>query len=141
MNPVLRNFLAVLAGLVVGSFANMALINLGPVLILPPANADITTMEGLKASIELFEPKHFLFPFLAHAIGTFVGSFLAYNIATSKKIFFAYLIGILFLAGGIANCVLLPSPMWFNIIDLVFAYLPMAFLATTISGKANLERM
>ncbi|TGL88194.1 hypothetical protein EHQ68_10195 [Leptospira congkakensis] len=42
-------------------------------IILPPKGADVTTMEGLKASIHLFEPEHFLFPFLAHALGTLVG--------------------------------------------------------------------
>ena len=39
-------------------------------LIPPPEGADVTTLEGLKTSMHLFQPKHFLMPFLAHALGT-----------------------------------------------------------------------
>ena len=70
---MLRNILGFVAGLIVGGIVNMALINFGPMVIPPPAGADITTMEGLQAAMPLFEPKHFVFPFLAHALGTLVG--------------------------------------------------------------------
>ena len=43
-------------------------------IISPPKGVDVTTMEGLKAYLHLFEPKHFIFPFLAHALGTFAGA-------------------------------------------------------------------
>ena len=51
----------------------MGLIMLSGKVIPPPAGSDVATMEGLKASLHLFEPKHFVFPFLAHALGTLVG--------------------------------------------------------------------
>ena len=92
-------------------------------------------MEGLKASMHLFEPKHFLFPFLAHALGTLVGAFIAAKLAANKHIKIGLLIGVFFLVGGIANIVMLPSPPWFTIVDLVFAYLPMAYLGATLSRK------
>ena len=44
--------------------------------------------------MHLFEPKHFLFPFLAHALGTFAGAWLAAFIAASYKMRFALGIGI-----------------------------------------------
>ena len=68
--PTLRNVLAVLVGLVIGSAVNMALVTLGPSLIPPPAGADVTSAEGLRAAMPLLEPRHFLMPFLAHALGT-----------------------------------------------------------------------
>jgi hypothetical protein len=89
-------------------------------------------MEGLKAGLHLFQPKHFLFPFLAHALGTFVGALLAVIIAANRKLLFAMVIGVFFLAGGIANILMLPSPTWFTIVDLVGAYLPMAFFAAKL---------
>ena len=70
-----RLILAVIAGLVVGSLVNMALVMLSGHVIPPPAGVDTATTEGLKAAMPLFEPKHFLFPFLAHAVGTLVGAF------------------------------------------------------------------
>ena len=133
MNPVLRNVFAVLVGLVVGSSVNMGIIMISGSVIPPPEGVDHTTVEGLKAGIHLFQPKHFLMPFLAHALGTFVGALLAALIAANRKILFAFVIGVFFLAGGVANVLMLPSPLWFTIVDLVGAYLPMAYLAAKLA--------
>lgn len=135
MNPIIRNILAVLAGLVAGSFVNMGIIMISGSIIPPPEGVDNTTVEGLKAGLHLFQPKHFLFPFLAHALGTFVGALLAALIAANRKLLFAIIIGFFFLAGGIANILMLPSPMWFTITDLAGAYLPMAFIAGKLAYK------
>lgn len=135
MNPLFRNTLAVLAGLVIGSIINMSIISLSGSIIPPPNGADVTTAEGLKATMHLFEPKHFLFPFLAHAIGTFGGALTTALIAASNKTKLAFFIGAFFLFGGIVMVYTLPSPIWFSIIDLVFAYLPGAYLASKIATK------
>ncbi|MGM0634561.1 MAG: hypothetical protein ACQESK_00745 [Bacteroidota bacterium] len=44
-----------------------------------------------------------------------------------------------FLIGGIINVILLPSPVWFTAVDLIFAYFPMGLLAAKISGKSSLS--
>jgi hypothetical protein len=129
MNRILRNILAVVAGIILGSAVNMAIIGISGSIIPPPEGADVTTTEGLKASIHLFQPKHFILPFLAHALGTFAGAFLAALVAVNYKMNFAMGIGIFFLFGGIASVFMLPSPLWFTILDLVGAYLPMSYLA------------
>lgn len=129
MNKTLRNILAIVAGAVVGSAVNMGIIMVSGSIIPPPEGVDNTTVEGLKAGIHMFQPKHFLFPFLAHALGTFIGALLAALIASTRKMLFAMIIGVFFLAGGIANILMLPSPLWFTLVDLLAAYLPMAFLA------------
>lgn len=129
MNPILKNSIAVILGLIAGSLVNGVIIMIGPSLIPPPSGADVTTIEGLTASMHSFQPKHFLMPFLAHALGTLAGAFTAAKIAESHQMKFALGIGLLFLAGGITNVFLLPSPLWFSILDLSFAYIPMAFLA------------
>ena len=129
MHPVIRNILAVIAGVIIGSAVNMGIIMISGSIIPPPEGADVTTAEGLKASLHLFRPKHFIMPFLAHAVGTFIGALLTALIAVNHKMKFALGIGVLFLAGGIANSIMLPSPVWFNVVDLTGAYLPMAYLA------------
>ena len=127
MNPIIKNIIAVIAGFILGSIINMSLITVSGSIIPAPNGADVTTLEGLKATIHLFEPKHFLFPFLAHALGTLGGAFLAAKIAATHKLIFAMSIGFLFLVGGVANILMLPSPLWFTLVDLIGAYLPMAF--------------
>ena len=136
MNPIVKNILAVIAGLVVGSIVNMGFIMLSGSIIPPPEGADLTTVEGLKASMHLMEPKHFIFPFLAHAVGTLVGAFLAAKLAADRKMRFAMVIGIVFLAGGIANVFMLPSPTWFAVLDIAGAYIPMGFLAGKLATMA-----
>ena len=86
MNPNVKNIIAVLAGAIVGSIVNGLLINASSSIIPTPNGADVTTIEGLKEAMHLFEPKHFIMPFLAHALGTFVGAFLAVKIAASHKL-------------------------------------------------------
>ncbi len=135
MNPIIQNILAVLTGVVLGSAVNMGIIMISGSIIPPPGGADVTTTEGLKAAIHLFQPRHFIFPFLAHALGTFVGAFLAAIISANRKMLFAFVIGGFFLAGGIANVFMLPSPICFTIIDLVGAYIPMAYIAGKLVRK------
>ena len=136
MKPIIRYPLAVIAGIIIGGFVNIGIIILGGYLIAAPAGVDVTSMQSIKASLSLYEPKHFLMPFLAHAFGTFVGAMVAVNIAKTHTRLFAFLIGIIFLAGGITNFFELPnSPAWFIVVDLVFAYIPTAYLAEKISVK------
>lgn len=135
MGVIVRNVLAVLAGIGIGSVVNMGLVMAGPALIPSPGGADVTTVEGLRASIHLFEPKHFLFPFLAHAIGTLVGAFVAARFGVGHPRRLAMVVGLVFLAGGIANVLMLPSPLWFTVLDLAGAYIPMAHLGARLATQ------
>ena len=139
MNSTVKNILAVISGLILGSAVNMGIIMISGSIIPPPDGADITTMEGLKESMHLFQPKHFILPFLAHALGTFAGAFLTALIAANHKIKFALSIGAFFLIGGIANTFMLPAPTWFIVLDLAGAYIPMAWLGgkMTQGNKRN----
>ena len=137
MNTILRNIIAVVAGVIFGSAVNMGIIMISGSIIPPPDGADVTTTEGLKAAMHLFQPKHFIMPFLAHALGTFAGAFVAGLIAANHKMKFALGIGVFFLIGGIASVLMLPSPTWFTILDLVGAYIPMAYIAGKLVGSRN----
>ena len=137
MNPIVRNILAVIAGVLLGSVVNMGLIQISGAVIPPPAGADMTTAEGIKAALPLLEPKHFIFPFLAHALGTLVGAFRAAKIGATRRMMLAMIVGVLFLAGGIAATLMIPAPAWFMILDVVVAYLPMAYLGAMFAGATK----
>ena len=131
---IVRNLLAFLIGLVVGSGVNLGLLTVGHRVIKPPEGADTSTLESLANSMHLFGPEQFLFPFLAHSLGTLAGATLGHVVAKGQRQLVAFAIGAAFLLGGIGNAYMLPAPAWFNIVDLVFAYVPMAWLACFI-GK------
>lgn len=134
MKKIIKNTLAILAGWIGGSIVNMGLIQIGH-KILPIEGVDTTNMEALAAILPTLGFEYFVFPFLAHALGTLVGATIAGLIATSHKMRFSMSIGILFLIGGIAVNYMLPGPTWFTIIDIIFAYIPMAWLGGKIALK------
>lgn len=135
MGKTIRTILAVLAGLAVGSVVNMGLVLLSPMVIPPPPGVDVTDMESLAASMHLFQARHFVFPFLAHAGGTLVAAYLAVRIASGHRLKISMLVGSLFLLGGISNAVLLPAPGWFIAVDLICAYIPMAWIGGRLTGR------
>ena len=135
MSPFVRNILGVVIGTAIGMIVNMSIIMVSGSIIPPPEGADVTTVEGLKAAMEMMDPKHFLMPFLAHALGTFVGAFIAYKIAATNKMMLALLVGVVFLIGGLAMTFMVPAPSWFIMVDIVLAYIPVAFIAGRMARK------
>lgn len=140
MKTLLRNLLALIAGLAIGGAVNMAIIVLSPVLIPPPPGVDVTNALSLAKAMPLFEPRHFLMPFLAHALGTLSGALVAYLLAASYKAPLSYVIGVANFCGGVAACFMIPAPAWFMALDLVLAYLPMAWLGIRLGARMQPAR-
>ena len=134
MNPAVKNILAVIVGFVIGSAVNLLLVNVGMKVVPLPEGADVSTAEGLRESMKLFTPANFVFPFLAHALGTLAGAFVAAKLAAGHRMKFAIGIGVLFLLGGISMVVLCGGPVWFIASDLLLAYIPMGFLGGVLAG-------
>lgn len=128
MNPILRNIIAVIIGVVACMGTNMFIIGISGKVIPLPEGVDPNNLESIKENMHLYEFKHFIFPFLAHALGSLVGAFLAALIAATKKMTFAYTIGCFHLLGGIAAAIMIPAPAWFIVADLTLAYIPMAWI-------------
>ena len=135
MNPAIRNILAVIAGALLGMVINGGIVSVSGMFIPPPEGVDPNDLESIKANMHLFEAKHFIMPFIAHAVGTFVGALLTAMLAASRKLTFALIIGLFFLLGGIAASLMIPAPLWFGISDLLIAYIPMAFLGGKLGQR------
>jgi len=137
---IVRNILAIVIGLVIGSTINMAIVIGGSSLVPPPEGVDVSNTESIRASIHLFELKHFITPFLAHALGTFSGVLAAFTIAASHQTIIAYGIGAAFLLGGIVATFMIPAPYWFIGLDLIVAYIPMAWAGIKLIEKTKNAR-
>jgi hypothetical protein len=135
MRTIAGNTIAVILGVLAGSLVNMGLIMVSGQVIPPPEGVDVTNMESLKSSMHLFEPKHFLFPFLAHALGTLVGGFVAAMLAATQRMKIALGVSAFFLVGGIVNAFLLPAPIWFVALDLIAAYIPMGWIGGKLAAS------
>ncbi len=134
MNPIIRNILAVIAGIVAGGVVNSLLVNIGPSIVPLPEGADVSSLDGLAKTMHLFKPVNFLFPFLAHALGSLTGAFVAAKLAASHKMKIAVGIGAFTMLGGIAAVAMFGGPLWFIVADLVLAYIPMGYLGGKLAG-------
>lgn len=102
---------------------------------------DPNDMEAMAAAMPEMSFKYFLFPFLAHAVGTFAGAIIAALIAASShKMKFALAIGGLFFIGGFVMIFIMSAPIWFIIMDLLLAYFPMAWLGGKLGTKIKAPR-
>jgi len=134
-NPIVQNILITMVAALAGMLLNLVLVEYSFYFISPPEGVNLTTEDGLQSAMSLMEPKHFLMPFLAHALGTFVSAVLVSRFTTERQFSRAMLLGFLFLSGGIYMARAWSSPLWFNIIDLGLAYLPMAYLGYLLGRK------
>ena len=135
MKKTIKNTLAIFVGLFIGGSTNMLIISNSNAFVALPKGVVPEDLESLSLNIHLFEPIHFLMPFLAHSIGTFCGAFLAAKIAVNHKLKFALTIGVFFLIGGVQMSSVLDSPLWFDLVDVSVAYIPMSLLGYKLALK------
>tara|TARA_B110000116_G_scaffold144341_1_gene125165 strand:+ start:273 stop:665 length:393 start_codon:yes stop_codon:yes gene_type:complete len=128
MKTIFRNILVLLGGCIFGSAVNMGLIITGNQLI-PMADG----MNPMDAT--MWEIKFFIFPFLAHAIGTLSGAFIVAKYTVSYHMILAICIGIFFLLGGISMVFIMPAPVWFIVADLSLAYIPMGWYGWKLTDQ------
>ena len=105
MKVITKNVVALIVGILIGSIVNMALIIVSSPVIPPPEGVDVKNAESLRSSIHLFEPRHFVFPFLAHALGALIGSFIAALMAATHRSKLALAVGVFFFALRNCECV------------------------------------
>lgn len=118
MHPLLRTFLAIVAGCL-SAFALVAVIEMvGHALFPVPGRVDMSTPEGLRAAVPI--PLSALLSVLvAWVVATFVGGLVAALIAPSKPRVYAGLVGAVILLGAIANMMMIPHPAWFAVAAVV----------------------
>jgi len=147
---ILRNILAIILGIIVGSLVNMLIVVLSYDIVPYPEGvvsmgigdmfnmeAMQTTIDSIKANIDKFTFSHYIFPFLAHAIGTLVGAWIAAKVAATRKMLFAIIIGVWFLFGGILNALDIGMPLTASLVDWVFAYIPMSYLGGKLGSGSK----
>ena len=126
LKVIIKNIGIFIVGITLGGIINMSLIITGGLVF--PFYENFNPMNAIN-----WDFKYFIFPFLAHALGTLSGSFIASKLSNNKSNIIPLIIGIYFLAGGIYMMTILPAPTWFIILDLSLCYIPMAFLGWKIS--------
>jgi hypothetical protein len=116
----------------------MGVLLLGSKLMPAPPGFDTNDPPSINAHIHEYSLLQLLVPFLAHALGTLAGAFLAarFNRGTGLGLVAAQVVGALFLFGGVSMVLMIPNaPLWFDALDLLVAYVPMALLGYALAGS------
>lgn len=133
MKPIFRNILAVIIGAAVCMILNGLLLGMMMKLVGTPDGFDPNDT----STYSLLEGKHFLSPFVAHALPSLISGAIAALIAATHKMTFALVVGVLHLLGGVVAAFLIPAPAWFIVADLALAYLPMAWIGGRIVSRKS----
>jgi hypothetical protein len=129
MNSRIKNILIFVGALIIGMLMNFSVLKIMNYCIPPPNGFDLDTIEGLVNAMPFMTSKNFIGPFLAHAVGTLVGAIIIKRFAFENATRYAFAIGFFNLFAGISMNFSIPAPFWFEAMDIIFAYLPMAWLA------------
>jgi hypothetical protein len=139
MIKILRNILALVIGAALGMALNRWLIGISNSLIPLPEGVNPSNLKSIQTHIHLYSLKHFVMPFWAHALGTFVSAFVAAKIWIGDPMIPGYIFGLFFLIGGITMVYFIKSPILPSMVDLLFAYLPMGWLGARLAGANPLK--
>ena len=126
MKQIFKNIGIVILGIIIGMIVNMGLIIGGGIIV--PMSETINSMNAIN-----WDFKYFIFPFLAHSIGTLSGAFIVSKISRNSHIIMPLIVGLYFLLGGLYMVTILPAPTWFISLDIILCYIPMALFGWKIS--------
>lgn len=110
---MVRNVLAVLAGMVTGSMANMALITLNTSVLFPlPHGLSPDDPEAFSAYMTALPMTAFAMVLLAHSAQAAVGGAVAARLAATRPVLLAMVVGVLTAFGSGVMLTLVDGPAW-----------------------------
>lgn len=133
---MVRNGLAVVAGLGAGSAVNMALIMFNTSVLFPmPSDVSFEETEAFGKYIATLPPLAYAVVFAAHFGQAVVGGYIASRLAASPESadICCYVVGALTMAGSIMNTMTLPVPLWTWLEIPVFPFL--VYYTSQLAGK------
>jgi hypothetical protein len=132
---VIRNILAVVVGLFVGSCVNMALIMLNTSVLYPMApGTDMNDPAAMNAYVATLPAAAFLVVMAAHLGQSFVGGWVAARLGASRPMLLAMIVGGFSLLGGILSMMSIKGPTWF------YVELPLYLVVAWAAGRLEAKR-
>ena len=124
---MIRSFLTIVVGILVGSLTVFLLGWVGHLLVPPPAGVDLSIPETLMDYVETAPPAFFLVLLASWAGGAFAGGFAAALLAARQRSWHAIGVGSIQTLLAIFQLVMIPHPTWVAI-SAVTLFVPFAWL-------------
>ena len=136
MQHIFRNFIALLLAFLSAWLVTSAIIILGHSIVPTPEGMDTNSFESIKNNFHLFQTKHFIFPLIAHAMGTFISAYIVSHFAVSHKFKFALGVGVLFMFVSLWLSLRIGHFRWIGILEIAL-YIPMSLFAYSLWKRIN----
>jgi hypothetical protein len=107
-----RSIVAVVVGAIVGAAVILGLQYLSSLVFPLPAGTDPSDPESMAAAVAKMPVGALLALVFCYLIGTTVGAAAGARVSPSHPLLHGILVGLVFLAGGIANFLAIPHPWW-----------------------------
>ena len=137
IRKILAFLLAFLLGWIAGAIFNMTLVHVSHVVYPFPEGVDPNNFEAIKAHVVAngLPTGALMIVLMAHAGGSFVSGLVAMR----SWYLAAAILGAFWTCGGIAMLMMLPSPTWFAVADILL-YVPGALLGVKLGGALTDRR-
>jgi hypothetical protein len=116
---VLRSVMAIVAGCLVAGLATAALESLGHVLFPPPPGVDLSDHTAMAKIMDQLPPAALISVLTAWGIGTGAGAAVAARLSARGATSHGLIVGLIWLALGVATMVAIPHPVWFQIVAVI----------------------
>jgi len=135
---MLRNIIAILAGILLGMLTIASIEYLGQDLFPNPVNLVLDEeMYTNDLAYEMIPLPSMLMVLLAYMLGSFIAGFFSAFIGQRKSL--ALISGFILLLGGLINVLLIPHPLWFIIFSLAL-FIPFAFFGGFVAEKFLIKK-
>ena len=134
-DPMVRNVLAVIAGLIVGMVFNMAIIQLNTQVLYPmPDGLDTNDPDQFNGYLAGLPTLAFVVVVIAHLSQAFFGGWVAARVGKTKPMLLALIVGVLSLIGGIFALTMFEGPNW------MIVELPLYLVVAGLAGRMESKR-
>lgn len=130
---MIRNFLAVIAGLVVAGASLVLLELVVHAIHPPPVDYELYDRIALEELMLSTPPWVYVAIMIAHVVGAFLGAWITAVISQGRwQLGLAMIVGFLLMLGGSSNLLMIPHPFW------AWLEVPLYLVAAWAGGKLGM---
>lgn len=137
MKPVLKNTVAVIAGVIAASIVMMAVEGMNGKVLYPElakAAEGVTDREALKSIFAAAPVGALLVVIVGWVLGGVAGGWVATRLSAAQNGNQWLIVGVLLTLLGIVNNLMLPPPVWFWLAT-ILVFIPAAWAGSRLAGK------
>jgi hypothetical protein len=131
-----RSILALVFGFIVANVVILTIDFAGHAVYPPPTGLDLRDPASLRAAIAKMPTGAFVLLVAGGAVGTTVGAWVAARVSRRRPLLHGLIVGGLVTLGAIANALMIPHPLWFQVVSPV-SILPAAYAGVWLANRGK----